>query len=69
MGMAGTGTDANKATRFWRVFSAKPHIVAAMSECNKAGEIVLVMVAGSDDDERGSAMDSLTSGETGWTNS
>ena len=51
--MAGTGTDADKTTTFWRILSAKPHIVTAISEYIKMGEIGMVMVARSVEDERG----------------
>ena len=51
--MAGTGTDADKTTTFWHILRAKPHIVTAISEYFKVGEIGMVMVAGSVEDERG----------------
>lgn len=58
--MATCGTDADKTIAFWRLLSAKPHIRLSISDYFKVGEIGVVMVAGSVEDERGfSSMDFL----------
>ena len=47
------GTDTERTRRLWRLLSAQPHICEAIPQFFKLAKIVLVMVSGSVEDERG----------------